>query len=311
MTDRTRRLVGAVFMGVAIAGVVVAWLATGFQGETRGGDAWNYLAAGERLNAGHPLYALSLGDRPVVIVPPYWTVPLLAPPPIAVIWRPLALLGSPSMLVWGLVNLVATLGAVQMLVRRGGLRAAAAAALLALPLGLLALSGNVNGLVLLALVTIWHLRDRPLIVGLLLAFAIAMKLTPVVLVVWLLGARRWHAVLWTIAWSVTIGVASIAGAGMANHLDWLRSVPTSQPSPASLTAVTGVPAIGIAAVATVVVALTAWRANEKWAFAAAVVASALVTPALYFQAIGLLAAAVAPWDDGVDSDRISVPALAG
>jgi hypothetical protein len=46
-----------------------------------------YLAAGERLNAGHQLYALMPGNRPVDIHPPFWTVPLLSPPPIAVLFR--------------------------------------------------------------------------------------------------------------------------------------------------------------------------------------------------------------------------------
>ncbi len=53
-------------------------------------DANTYLAAGERLNDGHPLYALQPGDRPVLLVGEY-PVPLFSPPPIAAIWRPLAI----------------------------------------------------------------------------------------------------------------------------------------------------------------------------------------------------------------------------
>jgi hypothetical protein len=60
-----------------VAFAVVTWLAAfrafGFDPTTTGSDAWNYLAAGERLNAGHPLYALSAGDRPVPLAPPYWS----------------------------------------------------------------------------------------------------------------------------------------------------------------------------------------------------------------------------------------------
>src|SRR5439155_1700663 len=78
---------------VLVAFSIAVWLATfrafGFAPAVPGSDAWNYLAAGERLNAGHPLYSISPGDRPIQLLPPYWTVPLLAPPPIAVVWRPL------------------------------------------------------------------------------------------------------------------------------------------------------------------------------------------------------------------------------
>ncbi len=83
------------FLGLIVcASTFVHILAQGFAAW----DAPTYLAAGERLNAGHNLYALVAGDRPVLLDPPYWIVPLLSPPPIAVLWRPLALLGSGSML---------------------------------------------------------------------------------------------------------------------------------------------------------------------------------------------------------------------
>src|SRR6476646_7188903 len=49
---------------------VVAFRVFGFDPAVPGSDAWNYLAAAERLNAGHPLYALSPGDRPIQLLPP-------------------------------------------------------------------------------------------------------------------------------------------------------------------------------------------------------------------------------------------------
>src|SRR5436853_644473 len=52
-----------------------------------GNDESNYLAAGERVADRHDLYGLVAGDRPAAIDnAPYWTVSLLSPPPIAVIW---------------------------------------------------------------------------------------------------------------------------------------------------------------------------------------------------------------------------------
>ena len=77
----------------AIAGGVLATiLAVYFQRGFIPGDSFTYLAAGERLNAGHFLYALLPGDRPVDMHPPLWTVPFLSPPPMGVLMRPFALM---------------------------------------------------------------------------------------------------------------------------------------------------------------------------------------------------------------------------
>jgi len=290
-----RRLAIAVLIGLAIAGFATAYLTTGFQGGIEGGDSWVYLAAGERLNAGHALYALTPTDRPVLIVPPYWTVPLLAPPPIAVVWRPLAALGPASMDLWSVLNLVSTAATVLYLAARGGLVGLGTVALLAGPLGLLALSGNVNGFVLAALVMAWRSRDRPVLVGPFVAFAVAMKLTPVLLLFWLLGSRRIPAVVATAVSLTAIAIISIAGAGLDAHLDWLRTVPGSQPSPQSISATLHLPAAVVSVAGALVVAAIAWRGSERWAFASAVIVSCLITPAFYFQALGLMAAAAAPW----------------
>ena len=75
-----------------------------------GTDTSNYYAAGQRLADGHVLYALSPGDRPVPQdSPPFFSVPLLSPPPIAVIWRLLAILpDSVVMYAWWIVAALAS-----------------------------------------------------------------------------------------------------------------------------------------------------------------------------------------------------------
>jgi hypothetical protein len=228
-------------------------------------------------------------------VPPYWTVPLLAPPPIAVVWRPFAALGPTSMDLWSVLSFVSTAATIVYLAVRGGLAGLGTVAILAGPLGLLALSGNVNGFVLAALVLSWRFRDRPSVVGPSVAFAIAMKLTPILLLLWLLGSRRFSAVAATGVSLAVIGLISIAGAGLDAHLDWLRTVPGSQPSPQSMAATLHLPAAVVSVAGALIVAAIAWRGSERWAFAAAVVVSCLITPAFYFQALGLMAAAAAPW----------------
>jgi alpha-1,2-mannosyltransferase len=315
MTIGRRRLVLVALAAVALAGVIVAIRDFGYQPAIRYGDNWVYLAAGERLNAGHSLYALVPGDRELLIVPPYWSIPLLAPPPVAVLWRPLAALGPASMDLWGAANLIVTTLTVAFLALRswrtwttpeiddappfaGGLIGLATIAILMLPLALLAMSGNVNGFVLAALVAAWDQRDRPAVVGVSLAFAVAMKLTPALFVIWLIGARRFRALA---AATIAVGFAgllSLAGAGVQAHIDWLATAPMAQPSPLAVASLTGLSSSAVGLIAAVIVSVFAWRADERATYSAAAVLAALASPALYFQAIALLVAAIVPWIGG-------------
>ncbi len=68
-------------------------------------DVITYLGAGERLNVGHPLYSLSAGDRS--IADPTWIgSPLLSPPLIAIVFRPIAVLGESGARLWWLTMAV-------------------------------------------------------------------------------------------------------------------------------------------------------------------------------------------------------------
>jgi hypothetical protein len=279
----------AVLFWVLVFGVL------GFDPSTPGSDAWNYLAAGERLNAGHPLYALSPGDRAITLLPPYWTVPLLAPPPIAVVWRPLALLGDPAMTLWAGAGLLATLATAGWLLARGGLATAAIVAVLAMPLAVQSLAGNANAFLFGILVLAWVFRARPAVVGSLVAVAIAVKLTPVLLLLWLATARRWHGVGATVLALGVIGIVSLAGAGLQNHLDWLASVPRSVPAPTSISGMTGVSSTVLIAIAAIVILVVSRRGDERLTFSVAVVAAALVSPALYLGTFGIAAASAAAW----------------
>ena len=284
---------------VLVAFSIAVWLATfrafGFAPAVPGSDAWNYLAAGERLNAGHPLYSISPGDRPIQLLPPYWMVPLLAPPPIAVVWRPLALLGDASMTLWAAAGLAVTLVTDGWLLTRGGLIAAAILAVMAGPLALQSLAGNANGFLFAALVLAWLFRSRPVLAGALVAATIAVKLTPALLVMWLAAAGRWRALGGTVGALVVIGIVSLLGAGLQNHLDWLASVPRSAPVPTSIAGLTGLPSILVEAAAVVAVLVVALARDERLTFSAAVIAAALASPALYLGTLGIAAAAAAPW----------------
>ena len=86
------RIIGIAGLALVL-GLLVATQRIYFERWVIPGDAFTYLSAGERLNAGHLLYALSPGDRPVGLHPPFWTVPLVSPPPIAVVFRLFAVFG--------------------------------------------------------------------------------------------------------------------------------------------------------------------------------------------------------------------------
>lgn len=290
--ERVRRLIAPttqlpatrslrVLAGVSILLVVVPLVVGTFETfPTRpNGDPWNYLAAAERLNAGHPLYALSPGDRPVELHPPYWSVPLLSPPFIAVLWRPLARFGEAAMLVWWTGGVLATAVFIIWLLR-GLERAWGVLALVALssPLVLGALTGNAIGY-LIPLLAFRH----PAAV----AIGAAVRLTPALLAP-TVGFRS------TLLFGAGIALVSLFGAGLDNHLDWLRTVSTSAPTPNSVSGITGLPPLAVAA-ACFLVALRGW----PWA----VLAVTLASPTTYFYTFGLLSLLLIP----AEGARVDVP----
>jgi hypothetical protein len=186
-------------------------------------DANTYLAAGERLNAGHPLYALSAGDRPIEMNPPYWTAPLLSPPPIAIAWRPLALLGDISKTIWWAAMILIMAACAALLGRRVPAAAGIALILLSIPLALSGKYANVNGLLLLATIGLWLLvrRGRFGAAAVIAAAMIAIKLTPAPLAAWLALEGGTVAVAWLVTGSAAILAVSVLGSSVADHLAYL------------------------------------------------------------------------------------------
>ncbi len=211
---------------VALAlGLLAVFLTVYFRRGLIPGDALVYLAAGERLNAGHPLYAISAGDRPIGIQPPHWTVPLLSPPFIAVMFRPLALLppDSGAYLWWAAA--LAAIGAVLIAyLRANPILASVAIMVLVVPLTYEIGVGNVNAFLLLGSVLVWRWtgeRREPW-AGALTAFLVMLKVSPVVLAWWLITQQRWTAVRTGVAVGLVLGVASLLGAGLEAHVRYLE-----------------------------------------------------------------------------------------
>ncbi len=209
-------------------------------------DAYVYMAAGERLNAGHDLYALSPGDRVIGNNPPYWDVPTLSPPLLGVLWRPLSVFGTTGMLIgWALAG-VAFLTALAVVGLRAGRWAVGAITILMAPAGIQLGLGNVNGFIALGLVLAWLWRDRPAFVGSIVAVLAMVKVTPLVLLVWLIATGRIRAVAWFVVASLTLLAISVIGAGWQPHLNYLgvigrtSSVGTSDLSMAGIARAVGV-----------------------------------------------------------------------
>jgi Glycosyltransferase family 87 len=302
-----KRLLSVALVGVAF-GLLAVTLAVYF---TRGfipGDALVYLGAGERLNAGHQLYALSPGDRYVGANPPYWTVPILSPPFMAVLFRPLALLPPDSgAYVWWVGTISAIAITLFLLVRRAPILTSVAVIALGVPLTYEIGVGNVNAFILAGAVGIWwaSTRGHERAAGVIAAFLVMVKLWPIALAWWLITQRRWDSVRAGLVAGVVFAAISLLGAGLDSHLTYLQvirdttTVGTSTLSVAGMARYVGVPE-SIASLLPWAVFVggcaLAWvfRDRQGLSFGCAIVAMTLGSSVVNINSFALLLAALAP-----------------
>lgn len=301
-----RRVVLPALAGGILATILFVYFQRGFIP----GDAFTYLAAGERLNAGHSLYALVPGDRPVDLHPPFWTVPFLSPPPMGVLMRPFALLpGDAGAYVWWLACLVSIGGVLAVLFRRRPATTSVAVIVLAIPLAYEIGVGNVNGLLLAAAIACWILvRDgRAAVAGPLAAVMLAVKLTPLPIGAWVAGAGGRRGLGGLLAGLVVVGLVSILGAGLDAHLAYLGVARTTATtglstfSPGDLARTLGLPDPVPTLVPTAILVggtLLAWilahRDHPAAGFGVAVVAWTFGSPVVNVNTPTLLLALLAP-----------------
>ena len=298
-----RLLIPALALGVVVT-IQVVYFNRGFIP----GDAFTYLAAGERLNDGHLLYALSPGDRRVDLKPPYWTVPLLSPPPIAVLFRPLALIPNDlGPYVWWAVCIVSIVGTMVIMLRRRPILVGLAVLVLAIPIVYEIGVGNLNSLLLAGIVGAWYLLVRRFDIGagVVIAGMTALKLTPVVLAWWLITQRRWTAFRAFVVAGLAIAVVSLLGAGLPAHLEYLgiirqtSTAGTSDLSLAGLARAVGVdPGVAgvLPAIALVAGFVAIWLLRERpgAAYSVAVVTMLAGSPVVNVNWYTVLLAALAP-----------------
>jgi hypothetical protein len=303
----TVRILRIVIPALAI-GTVVAIQAVYFNRGFVPGDAFTYLAAGERLNAGHLLYALSPGDRPVDLHPPFWTVPLLSPPPIAVLFRPFALIPNDlGPYVWWAICIASIVGTTLVMMRRRPILIGLAVFVLSVPLVYEIGVGNLNSLLIAGIVGAWYLlvRGRDVAAGAVIAGMTALKLTPVVLAWWLITQRRWSAVRAFLVTGVLLAILSVLGAGLSAHLEYLGIIRqttaggTSDLSLAGMARFIGVdPTVAslLPAVALVVGFVAMWflRKRPGLAYAVGVLTMLFGSPVVNINWYTVLLAALAP-----------------
>jgi Glycosyltransferase family 87 len=291
-------------------GVLVTILAVYFQRGFIPGDSFTYLAAGERLNAGHSLYALVPGDRPVDLHPPFWTVPFLSPPPMGVVMRPFALLpGDVGAYAWWVVCLIAIGAVLAVLMRRRPATTSAAVIVLSIPIAYEIGVGNVNGLLLGAAIACWILvRDgRAAAAGPLAGLMFALKLTPLPVAGWVAGAGGRRGVGGVLAGLAVVGVVSLLGAGVDAHLTYLDVARTTATaglstfSPGGLARTLGLPDPIPTLVPTALLvggSILAWflarRSRPAAGFAVAIVAWTFGTAVVNINTPTLLLALLAP-----------------
>ncbi len=293
---RLRLIVALVpcLLGVFIAAEYLAFMSTTQSLAKPFQDALWYQAAAVRLNLGHDLYHLGPGDPPVLFVQGV-TAPLLSPPPIAVLWRPIVAVPG-GFAAWMVACWLSVLGTTFYLVYRTGLPGALVACVLAPAIGEQLAAGNVAAFFPVLMVGAWKLRDREL-AGLAVGFMALMKLSPGSLGGWLVGSRRWRALGGALAIAVVILLITVLGAGLDAFREYLDVATSTAPSTASLSGLTGIAWLSEATLiggTVVAVALGRW---PRWSFIVAVVVSIIGTPSLYLSGWVALLAVLAPFTD--------------
>jgi hypothetical protein len=255
-------------------------------------DAITYQAAGERLAAGHELYALAPGDRAVLRVLGTSDAPLLSPPPIAAIWRVLVVIPF-GFEIWVIACWTALLQTTFLLVQRTGLRGALVASLLAPCIGEQLAACNMAAFFPGLLAIAWvngSSRVSGAIVGVLAGF----KISPGSLTAWILGARRdgSSAMVLTVAGCTLLSVFVAAPDAIAQYFGVLAK--GVGPSWLSLSGLTGLGWLSPAVLASgtlLALGLKRWPAVS---FSTAVAASVLGSPALYLSSLVTLLSILAP-----------------
>lgn len=249
------------------------------------GDMDVYLAAATRLRSGEPLYVA--GD---VAVNSYWYAPWYA-----VLWVPLTFLPREVVAVgWSGVLLTAT-GAVSARLWSYGRRGALLAIFVAPALFAVSAGGNVQALMVLALLIGLHRRWGPLGV----AVAASMKFTPLLIAFAYAARGEWTKAAWSAGLTAALLLPALP-------MGILNAGVRSEAAPSLL----GVSPVlyAVAVVSAVVVAFVVPRRHSVLAGATAAV---LALPRLFVYDVTLVAVGAAREEDDAEGTRSEPPSGSG
>jgi hypothetical protein len=222
--------------------------------------------------------------------------------------RPFALLpGDAGAYAWWAVCLVALGGTVVALIRAKPITTSVAVIALSIPIAYEIGVGNLNAVVLALLVAGWYFyaRGREAATGALFAAATALKVTPGIMLWWLVTQRRWEGARAFVFAGLAFAALSILGAGLSAHLEYLGIVRqtstagSSDLSAAGIARFVGVQAeiasvIPIALLGIGFVAVWALRARPGLAYAASITTMLAGSPVVNINWFTLLLALLAP-----------------
>jgi len=267
-------------------------------------DAMTYLAAGDRLNLGHDLYRLRPGDLPVDLYPELFPVPMVGPPIMGVIFRPLAAIDV-GLAIWVIACWAAILGTIAYLVDKVGILAVVVCIALSLSIGEQLAAGNVASFFPLLLLVAWRTRERA-IPGMAIGLMAAAKLAPLAMAGWLIGARNWRALVALAVTLVAAGLACLVFAGWENTIDYLRVLATVSPSTFSISSALGVSWASYAVLvggSLLAIAVARW---PRISFIVGILAMTFGTPALYGSGFVALLGVLVPLTDSAAFARFKM-----
>jgi hypothetical protein len=297
---RLRRVVTTAARVVAFALVLLRIQEGIVASRTLAQDGIVYIAAGERLNAGHRLYALLPSDRPILLNPPFYDSPFVSPPFTAVPFRALALLPTDFVLgLWWVVCFVAMAAVLLWFAWRLPVPTALLTVLLGTPIVFQLGHGNNQSLVLVGTIATWRLAttSRERAAGWLTGLLTVVKLFPAMLVVWAAAGRRWAEVAAAIVATIILTIVSALFAGPSSFVEFLGThvSPTRVSLPGWLMGV-GMSST-VAIVSVLVVGLLVVVALGRWpdlSFVAAVLVMTYAPPAVNAHSQVLVFAILAP-----------------
>lgn len=283
MTPRVALFAGiGLVAGVGVAAAVAWWCINGFYA----GDTLTYWLAGTRVNVGHELYAVRPDDPWLFDIRPYG---LYSPPFVVVPWRVLAALpGTMGMAIWWMTMAGLAIWAIAAVLI--GTRGAAGFLILPLvpSLTLLIGVGNVDAAILAGIVATWMLavRGEDRSVGILVAILVSLKLTPAVLIVWLVATRRWRSLRWALATGLALAVLTAAVLGPSVFGAYAAVI---------LGVSSGNRLAMLVLVAGLALVLLTGRRHERLSFALAVALMPLGSPVTAAHSWSVLVGTAAPW----------------